>query len=120
MPCHLSVNSQEIATLLAALRHFQKSTKLNDRKSWLHFEQIEPLTDNEIDVLCEKINCPNEPQVIPFLLNDCGEEKGAVEGRIDVWPSGIEIFIDGYGRATTEPGCGSPIDIVLCEQISKF
>lgn len=55
---HVSLDSQQLATILAALGHWQQSTRTVDRFAFPHFNFIDPLGDAEIDVLCEKINCP--------------------------------------------------------------
>jgi hypothetical protein len=48
---------REIATILAALRHWQATVSDGERISFPHFfEDIEPLSDVEIDALCEVIN----------------------------------------------------------------
>lgn len=44
------LNERELATVLAALRHWQ-------RGSQSHFDGPPPLTLTEIDVLCERLNC---------------------------------------------------------------
>ena len=53
----MNLNSRELATVLAALRHFQK---INDKAAsypcHFAFEGVTPLTDNQIDSLCERIN----------------------------------------------------------------
>ncbi len=55
----MPLNNREVATVLAALRHWQRVT--NPR---LELEEIasdggtlEPLSVEEIDDLCERINC---------------------------------------------------------------
>jgi hypothetical protein len=46
-----------MATILAALRHWQATVNDDERKAFPHFaEDIEPLSDAEIDTLCEVIN----------------------------------------------------------------
>lgn len=52
----MQLNSQELATTLAALRHFQLTVKHTTRKEHLHFDDVSPLNDEEIDQLCDKIN----------------------------------------------------------------
>jgi hypothetical protein len=48
---------REIATILAALRHWQATVNDAERDVFPHFrEDIEPLSDAEIDTLCEVIN----------------------------------------------------------------
>ncbi len=51
-------NNQELATVLAALRYWQGGTFIEDRKIEMpeHFEEVNPLNDEEIDYLCMKIN----------------------------------------------------------------
>lgn len=59
MQARYDFSSRELATVLAALRYWQDTTFENERESLMpHFEDGEtPLDDNEIDDLCEKINC---------------------------------------------------------------
>lgn len=54
------LDSSDIATILAALRLFQRTyedTHGDDiRKAWEHFAEAEPLGSEDIDRLCEEIN----------------------------------------------------------------
>jgi hypothetical protein len=54
----MELTNKETATVLAALRYWQDETRdypeLMD--DFDHFEDIEPLTDQEINDLCERIN----------------------------------------------------------------
>lgn len=45
----------ELSTVLAALRHFQDTR--DDLVDMPHFEGVEALTVDEIDSLCERLNC---------------------------------------------------------------
>ena len=56
------LNSRELATVLAALRYWQ--TTQDDPKGYSpeHFEDDEPLDDNEIDALCERLNVAEKPE----------------------------------------------------------
>jgi len=57
--CTLSIrlSDRELATVLAALRYFQQDLATNDDPPISeHFEEVTPLTPDEIDDLCEKIN----------------------------------------------------------------
>jgi hypothetical protein len=46
-----------LATILAALRHWQSTVNDAERDAFPHFsEDIEPLSDAEIDALCELMN----------------------------------------------------------------
>lgn len=70
---------------------------------------------------CIESTSAKEPQIdifasshdqgILFVLEDCvgGEDK--LEGRIKVGSTRIELFINGYGTSSMEPGFGSPIYI---------
>ena len=50
-------SDRDMATLLAALRHWQATVNDDERNAFPHFaEEIEPLSDAEIDALCEVIN----------------------------------------------------------------
>jgi hypothetical protein len=47
----------DLATILAALRHWQATVSDGERNAFPHFaEDIEPLSDEEIDALCEVMN----------------------------------------------------------------
>jgi len=62
----MNLNKRETATVLAALRYFQtQSTKSNLRGS-LHFvnEKVDPLTNEQIDRLCERINTDHKSRVL--------------------------------------------------------
>ena len=54
------MNEKELATVLAALRHWQETTLENERMCYPHFlpahKNINPMTDSEVDDLCEKLN----------------------------------------------------------------
>jgi hypothetical protein len=52
------LSRREVATILAALRYWQGDTDEDERDGYDHFEDdITPLDDDEIDALCETINC---------------------------------------------------------------
>jgi len=58
-PCRSSlVTERELATLLAALRFWQRAVPEKDAKAYspLHFQSCQPLAHAEIDALCEKLN----------------------------------------------------------------
>jgi hypothetical protein len=49
---------RELATVLAALRLFQKERGGFNRPEWSdHFADVKPLTNRQIDALCERLNC---------------------------------------------------------------
>jgi hypothetical protein len=51
------ISDRELATVLAALRYWQQDLAENDRPISEHFESETPLTVEEIDMLCERLNC---------------------------------------------------------------
>ena len=54
-----NLNYQEVSSILAGLRilqdHIETGT-LKDYRKLPHFEDIQPLSSNQIDTLCENIN----------------------------------------------------------------
>jgi len=50
------MNEKELATVLAALRHWQETMTEDERFAWPHFLDCDPLSDDEIDTLCEKLS----------------------------------------------------------------
>lgn len=55
------MDERQTATVLAALRHYQKTVPQEDRHGHYdeHYTEVTPLTDSEIDELCENINTRN-------------------------------------------------------------
>jgi hypothetical protein len=55
------MNERELATVLAALRYWQQDLTDNHEGpiSQEHFADQTPLTMEEIDELCERLNCGN-------------------------------------------------------------
>ena len=55
----VTLDGRELATVLAALRHFQASFNPTAcaTDGFEHFEDVEPLTTDAIDELCERIGC---------------------------------------------------------------
>ena len=74
------MDSREIGTVLAALRHWQKTNKRADRWSKListDDSSFAPLTSIEIDLLCEQINYSGKDRVvIPCASNLPKRDKG--------------------------------------------
>ena len=54
----VELSGREIAQVLAALRNWQTDSLNEDLPEAFagHFEDHEPLTDDEIDALCERLN----------------------------------------------------------------
>jgi hypothetical protein len=55
MPIQLT--DRELATVLAALRYWQQDLAENDGPISEHFADVTPLSVEEIDDLCERLNC---------------------------------------------------------------
>jgi hypothetical protein len=58
-PATIQTNDREIATILAALRYWQQDLEENGPGDIIdpdHFAEYKPLTPNQIDRLCERIN----------------------------------------------------------------
>ena len=55
MPAPLT--DRELATVLAALRRWQQDLAENDGPISAHFADQTPLSVEEIDELCERLNC---------------------------------------------------------------
>jgi hypothetical protein len=52
------MSERELATVLAALRYWQQDLNANDSPpiDGEHFAECEPLSSEEIDALCERLN----------------------------------------------------------------
>lgn len=52
------LTERELATVLAALRHWKQALRREHGRvaAWPHFDEHEPLDLNEIDELCERLN----------------------------------------------------------------
>lgn len=62
--------TKDLATVLAALRHWQVSLEKSEGAITMHFphfERVSPLTSVEIDLLCERLNF-GEPDIQPEEL----------------------------------------------------
>jgi hypothetical protein len=61
----MQLTERELATVLAALRYWQQDLADNEDEgpiSQEHFtETVTPLTVDEIDQLCERLNCSPSP-----------------------------------------------------------
>ena len=59
----VSLDANELATVLAALRYWQQYLEANGDEPVIskHFEDAKPLTPDQIDDLIERINCSPEP-----------------------------------------------------------
>ena len=62
----IELSDREVAHLLAALRNWQTDSLNEDLVEAFagHFEDHEPLSDEEIDGLCERLNFADEGQVV--------------------------------------------------------
>lgn len=54
----ITISGRERDTILAALRHYQASTIISDDiRDIANNDHDSPLDEDEIDALCEEINC---------------------------------------------------------------
>ena len=65
------LSKRELATVLAALRHWQRAVPEKDAKAYspLHFTSEAPLSGVEIDGLCEKLNLANSSDRFQDAIN---------------------------------------------------
>lgn len=90
----VQLDANQLATVLAALRHFQESYENADAdeicEAWPnHFEDVAPLGTDDISNLCEELNCSPEPaEPIIFV------EGGIVQDVIYPIPSEGKPFTD--------------------------
>ena len=52
----MRLTNRELATVLAALRHWQATTTPESRRELPHFYDVVPLSDAKIDELCDRLN----------------------------------------------------------------
>lgn len=96
------MNTRELSTVLAALRHFQNSFEhTSDMKSAFpdHFDEESALNHEEIDALCEELNTGEESE--PPNLPPCYPAKGIRVTKTDDPPT---LIASGYDWEC--PGCG--------------
>ena len=62
----LELTERELAQLLASLRNWQMDALNEDLAEAFagHFEDFEPMTDDEIDALCERLNFAGDAPVV--------------------------------------------------------
>ena len=62
----IELNEREVTQLLAALRNWQTDGLNEDLEEAFagHFEDHAPLTEDEIDALCERLNFADAGQVV--------------------------------------------------------
>ncbi len=55
----IELSNRELATVLAALRLFQSEADYDSEAVYgmEQFREVEPLSNDEIDVLCRRLNC---------------------------------------------------------------
>lgn len=56
-PHRVVLTDRQLATVLSALRHWQSNRNDLIRVTPGHFDEHRPLTDLEVDRLCERLNC---------------------------------------------------------------
>jgi hypothetical protein len=106
---HLS--ARELATVLAALRCFQKSLaqgKDAALRALPHFTECEPLSAGEIDALCEQLNCVDDPPCAAVAVSTSKSAEALSREALVEIVSGIQarlyLDMDGTGREFWNPG----------------
>ena len=86
----ISISNKETATVLAALRYFQRVAGANGVPAVVrgHFDEHGPLSLEGIDELCERINIPPK---LGYVLVDIDAEE--LVGRT-IYPSATEADCD--------------------------
>jgi hypothetical protein len=90
-------NNRELATTLYALRELQgemheTNDVLAEMKDSPHFEDCEPLTEDEIDTLCERLNLgPEQPPKRKVLI----QVKGGVAEVMDC-PEDVDVTCEDF------------------------
>jgi hypothetical protein len=66
----VEITQRELAQLLAAPRNWQTDSLNEDLAESFagHFEDFEPMTDDEIDALCEHLNFAGDAPAVKVLL----------------------------------------------------
>jgi len=108
---HLS--ARELATVLAALRCFQKSLaqgKGAALRALPHFTDCEPLSADEIDALCEQLNCVDDPPcaavAVPALKSAEALPREALVEIVSGIQARLHLDMDGTEREFWNPGKG--------------
>jgi hypothetical protein len=103
-----AITPKELPTVLAALRHWQdldkrypalKFVKGEDR-SGTHFEEHDPLTVEEIDALCERLNCSPEVDMLGTLETlvagvDEGQDDATIRNYITIQARAVVASCSG-------------------------
>jgi len=99
----MKFTKKETATVLAALRCFQQHMELNGGLPGPDFEEIandagRALSVDQIDRLCERINCEPEPPNRVFLNVEGGIVQAVIADRRD-----LRVFIADYDFEGEDP-----------------
>ena len=105
------LSARELATVLAALRCFQKSLaqgKDAALRALPHFTECEPLSATDIDLLCERLNCGSDAlcpddSTVPIVC--AGElSREALVEIVSGSQMRLYLDMDGAGREFWNPG----------------
>ena len=105
------LSARELATVLAALRCFQESLAQGSDvalRALSHFIEREPLSADEIDTLCEQLNCvDDQPSAVVPASTLKSAEALSREALVEI-VSGIQarlyLDMDRTGREFWNPG----------------
>lgn len=124
--------ARELATILAALRFYQEQIERSD--DWpaqsiaTNEGEFDPLTPQEIDALCERLNCspadarlcggdPAPAEELAVELQDQGTDRDprrSVRAKVVATPYSIDVGFEGYGGPEDAPN-GWPVSCDLYE-----
>jgi len=104
------LSARELATVLAALRCFQKSLaqgKDAALRALPHFTDCEPLSADEIDALCEQLNCVDDPPCAAVAVSTLKSAEALPREALVEIVFGIQarlyLDMDGGGREFWNP-----------------
>lgn len=132
----LEVDSRELATILAALRYYQRTGVCLDggtgeliipeeeRDVATDGDTLEPLDEKEIDTLCESINCEPSP-LVNQLVSALERATAACEshnegGQLDYdWIGEAEAVLEAAYAAGLGPKLSAPLKRLLMAEIDN-
>ena len=127
----LEVDNREFATIIAALRYWQRNGELDREEGTIippmqeydvatDCGEFEPLTADEIDKLCEQLNC-EPPALVGQLLAALERASAACDGkqRDYDWVGEAETAIAAAYRAGMGPKVSDELKRLLMAEIDN-